>query len=688
MQQNLLTFVTRCNSNNSVMSFKQRQSLTQSLRTKLIIAASISAGLSIIVFIIFFGYFNTGVPEKAKASTTETISSGSFIINMGVTPQTVSNGLRPYGMIYELVNTYNVPVKWVIEPTKAKDGADFVHNGVTYKGGTFIIPGEFITAAVGARIDYWISQGVVGNYSVSSISAPVYMDITSFPKVMIDNLSGNDTIITKYFNNALIPSSASEINAPANLSSCHDIWVNPHGDPTWATHNYLYDFVTVEKSFIWMQCHAVSVMESCRNTLPPFEQLNYLSTSGLKCYQSGKCGTNLEYHAKALPGAISYFYPIDPVMQFMGTITGAVSGGSERWFFPNATSQWRTTTKRLATTGTSASPREGVVMVYGPAFGDSTNGLVMYTGGHELTSGSTTEQVAAQRSFFNFLLVAGKAKAPIITSAVTGNMNANATDTFSVSVTGGQAPYTFSWTSSAGGTFSAASDSITEFTAFHTMLPWQTIITCVITDACGRRTFFNQVMTVNASALPISLVSFTGKYDENKNVSLTWKTASEVNNNYFTVSRSQNGTNFIPWKNVSSLGNTNSLQIYNLVDSKPLAGVSYYSLSQTDFDGTKKELGSIKVQSKSNSLTGKPVTAGPNPFQNRIMVTLPEEYQGETALRLWNVSGRMVHEQKMTISDDNNQIAIENLDDLPKGTYVLRVFNGSLVSDGIKVIKN
>ncbi|MDQ3050777.1 MAG: T9SS type A sorting domain-containing protein [Bacteroidota bacterium] len=670
------------------MSFKQKQSLTQSLRTKLIIAASVSAGLSIIVFTLFFGYFNTAIPEQAKATTTETLSSGSFIINMGVTPQTISNGLRPYGMIYELINTYNVPVKWVIEPTKVKDGADFIHNGITYKGGTFIIPGEFISSTVAARIGYWVSQGVIGNYSVSSISAPVYMEITSFPKVMIDNLSGNDSIIIKYFNNALIPSSAAVINTPTNLSSCHDIWVNPHGDPTWATHSYLYDFVTVEKSFIWMQCHAVSVMENCKNSISPFEQLNYLSTSGLKCYSSGKCGTNPEFHAKALPGAISYFYPTDPVMQFMSTITGPVSGGSERWYHPNATSQWRSTTKRLATTGTSPSPREGVVMVYGPAFGDSTNGLVMYTGGHELYAGSITEQVAAQRSFFNFLLVAGKAKAPIITSVVTGNMNANATDTFSVSATGGQAPYTYSWTSSAGGTFSPANDSVTEFTAFHTMSPWQTVITCVITDACGRRTFFNQVMTVNASALPISLISFNGKQDENKNVLLTWKTASEFNNNYFTISRSLDGSNFTPWRNVSSLGNTNSMQTYTLVDNKPHSGTSYYNLSQTDFDGTKKDLGTIKIQGKSKSLAGKPVTAGPNPFQNRITVTLPEEYQGEASLRLWNVSGRMVHEQKATISGDNNRFTLEALDELPKGTYVLRVFNGSLVSEAIKLIKN
>ena len=51
--------------------------------------------------------------SNVKAAN-ETFTPGAFIINMGVTPQTVSNGLKPYGMIYELIKNYNCPIKWVI----------------------------------------------------------------------------------------------------------------------------------------------------------------------------------------------------------------------------------------------------------------------------------------------------------------------------------------------------------------------------------------------------------------------------------------------------------------------------------------------------------------------------------------------------------------------------------------------
>ena len=83
---------------------------------------------------------------------TETIPMGSYIINMGVTPQTVGNGLKPYGMLYDLIKNHKVGVKLIINPSKGKDGIDFSHNGIDYRGGPFIIPAGFRNATINARI--------------------------------------------------------------------------------------------------------------------------------------------------------------------------------------------------------------------------------------------------------------------------------------------------------------------------------------------------------------------------------------------------------------------------------------------------------------------------------------------------------------------------------------------------------
>jgi len=117
-------------------------------------------GISFVTICLLIAVLNFS-PKKAKATANETLQSGSYIINMGITPQTISNGLKPYGMIYDLIVNYNVPIKWIIEPGKAKDGTDFTYNTVNYKDGLFIIPFEYINSLIKTRIDYW--HGSSGN---------------------------------------------------------------------------------------------------------------------------------------------------------------------------------------------------------------------------------------------------------------------------------------------------------------------------------------------------------------------------------------------------------------------------------------------------------------------------------------------------------------------------------------------
>src|SRR6185436_18575980 len=120
------------------------------LRTRLKMAVKIG-GLTLAAFlapslftVLNFGSYSDSIASEGNV----TLSSGSFIINTGVTPQTYNNGLKPYGMIYDLIVNYGVEIKWVINESKAKDGTDFTYSGTAYKGGPFVIRAEDITAAV------------------------------------------------------------------------------------------------------------------------------------------------------------------------------------------------------------------------------------------------------------------------------------------------------------------------------------------------------------------------------------------------------------------------------------------------------------------------------------------------------------------------------------------------------------
>ena len=103
----------------------------------------------------FYALFFLLASTYCKAQSTETFNTGSFIINMGATnPGTIANSIKPYGLIYDLIRNYSVPVKLIISPAKTKDGVDFTYNAVQYKGGTFIIKSEYRSAAVNSRTTY------------------------------------------------------------------------------------------------------------------------------------------------------------------------------------------------------------------------------------------------------------------------------------------------------------------------------------------------------------------------------------------------------------------------------------------------------------------------------------------------------------------------------------------------------
>ncbi|MBC7886100.1 MAG: hypothetical protein H7X99_11540, partial [Saprospiraceae bacterium] len=235
--------------------------------------------LSLYVFVAILTSF---VHEGVYAQTIS-VPTGSFIVNMGITPQTIGNGLKPYGMVYDLIKFYGVTVIWSIEPTKPKDGIDFTHNGINYKGGTFIIPVEYRNATVNARITYWQSQGVIGATSISPVIVPLYnsYSLRNVPRWTLDKQNGS--LVVPYFVNAGIPSvahggsSSSGWKLPSELDCCDDLFVMPHADPIWSTHSRLVTWNLDCKGAIWGACHATSALENMVNPSNRSMQANFLT---------------------------------------------------------------------------------------------------------------------------------------------------------------------------------------------------------------------------------------------------------------------------------------------------------------------------------------------------------------------------------------------------------------------------
>ena len=93
--------------------------------------------------------------------------------------------------------------------------------------------------------------------------------------------------------------------------------------------------------------------------------------------------------------------------------------------------------------------------------------------------------------------------------------------------------------------------------------------------------------------LPITLNSFSGELMPSLgySVELNWSTASEKDNDYFTLWRSFDGQTWEDITKLSGAGNSNELLTYQYIDRNIILqsienNTIYYKLSQTDYDGT------------------------------------------------------------------------------------------------------
>ena len=178
--------------------------------------------------------------------------------------------------------------------------------------------------------------------------------------------------------------------------------------------------------------------------------------------------------------------------------------------------------------------------------------------------------------------------------------------------------------------------------------------------------------------LPVELLNFNAKSSQNQ-VVLTWSTASETNNDYFTIEKSKNGIDFVEIGTVTGNGTINTISNYSFTDNSPYLGLSYYRLSQTDYDGTTEV---FQIISALSNYTTTGFSISPNPVSNPSMkLKVSGKAKNELIeLNIVDLQGRLV-EQKFFKADDygNVETEFQLKRQLQKGTYIFE-----LISDGQK----
>ncbi len=172
--------------------------------------------------------------------------------------------------------------------------------------------------------------------------------------------------------------------------------------------------------------------------------------------------------------------------------------------------------------------------------------------------------------------------------------------------------------------------------------------------------------TVNATTtpLPIQLVSFD-VVARGTDVIARWKTATELDNDYFTLERSMDGEKFVEALRVPGAGTSTEPRQYEALDFPFVTGVIYYRLKQTDFD---KKVSYSEV--KRVKLDGHDADARiyPNPVENNMLTTELPGNGSSMMVDILNSAGQTMYTGTAVGSAHE-----WNLEALPRGIYIVKV---------------
>jgi hypothetical protein len=150
--------------------------------------------------------------------------------------------------------------------------------------------------------------------------------------------------------------------------------------------------------------------------------------------------------------------------------------------------------------------------------------------------------------------------------------------------------------------------------------------------------------------MPVELLSFNAKEKDN-DVILNWSTASEVNNDFFTVENSENGIDFNAIGAVEGAGNSNSVLDYNFVDENPYE-LTYYRLKQTDYNGGFTYSQIVKV-SFNEASDGDIFIVAAN---GEIKVMTDATESGQLQVNIYSLTGTLLYNNTTNVKDGSNTI--------------------------------
>ncbi|UXE67442.1 MAG: T9SS type A sorting domain-containing protein [Chryseotalea sp. WA131a] len=192
---------------------------------------------------------------------------------------------------------------------------------------------------------------------------------------------------------------------------------------------------------------------------------------------------------------------------------------------------------------------------------------------------------------------------------------------------------------------------------------------------------YNSKITSVCPPLPIELLEFKAKLGK-EGVEISWITATEINNDFFTIEKSNSGFDFYSIAVTPGAGTSTQQLKYSVTDISPFQGINYYRLKQTDYDGKFDYSRVISVVVESSLPTN---SIYPNPNEGKsFYVKLPNSGYRNILIKIQGLDGKTILSETVYESTTFEFFLSVKL---ASGVYIISIFDNLNVSNVKLVVK-
>ncbi len=175
----------------------------------------------------------------------------------------------------------------------------------------------------------------------------------------------------------------------------------------------------------------------------------------------------------------------------------------------------------------------------------------------------------------------------------------------------------------------------------------------------------------------IKMLSIQANWIKEHTAQISWSTASELNNNYFIVERSEDGKVFQPIGKIMGSGTSSNLHYYQLNDDVYSDETVYYRIKSVDMNGSFENSIIVSLK-KRNSSGSNNLIIYPNPVNQNSCLIIKNNQTENALISVLNTLGARVFEKEINLQNGDNKINIfEKMPKLSAGNYKIMLNKNS-----------